>query len=328
MIKPMENLEALQKKIRERIGELKFTRPPENLYLPIDYTLGLGGKRLRPALCLLACNMFSDTSGPALEPAIGIEIFHNFTLLHDDIMDNATLRRGKETVHTKWDANTAILSGDTMMALSYEFIMKAPESIRSEVFQIFNQTAIEVCEGQQYDMDFENRKDVTLDQYIEMIRLKTAVLLAGSLKIGALIGGSDGSAADILYRFGEQIGIAFQLKDDLLDAYSDADKFGKATGGDIVANKKTFLYLKALALAEPEDRQQLFMYYQTNHMDANEKILQVKDIFDKYNIQQHTENEIDRYYKLALMSLESLDIPEHRKTELLRFANQLKQRAF
>ncbi|MCB2219719.1 MAG: polyprenyl synthetase family protein [Bacteroidetes bacterium] len=324
----MENLEALQKKIRDRIAELNFQQPPKNLYQPINYTVGLGGKRLRPALCLLACDMFSNASDRALEPAIGIEIFHNFTLLHDDIMDEAPIRRGKETVHKKWNANTAILSGDTMMALSYEYIMKAPENIRFEVFEIFNQTAIEVCEGQQYDMDFESSHDVTLDQYIEMIRLKTAVLLAGSLKIGALIGGSDGSSADILYKFGEQIGIAFQLKDDLLDAYSDADKFGKATGGDIVTNKKTFLYLKALTIAGQEDRKQLLSLYQSDKMDPNEKVMLVKTIFDKYDIQQHTENEIDRYYKLALMSLESLDIEEHRKTELLRFANQLKRREY
>ncbi len=324
----MEKLETLQNKIRDRIGKLKFQRPPENLYLPIDYTLSLGGKRLRPALCLLACDMFSGSADEALEPAIGIEIFHNFTLLHDDIMDEAPLRRGKETVHKKWNANVAILSGDTMMALSYEFIMKAPEKVRFEVFKIFNKTAIEVCEGQQYDMDFESREEVTLDDYIEMIRLKTAVLLAGSLKIGALIGGANGASADILYRFGEQIGIAFQLKDDLLDAYSDADKFGKATGGDIVANKKTFLFLKALALANPEDQKQLLGLYGPESTDDEKKVNRVKALFDRYGIQQHTENEIERYYKLALMSLESLDIEEHRKTELLRFANQLKRREY
>ena len=324
----MEKLEALQKKIRERIAGLEYSRQPENLYKPIDYTLNLGGKRLRPALCLLACDMFSDSNDKALETAIGIEIFHNFTLLHDDIMDEAPIRRGKETVYKKWNSNVAILSGDTMMALSYEFVMRAPENVRYEVFKIFNQTAIEVCEGQQYDMDFETQEQVTLEAYIEMIRLKTAVLLAGSLQIGALIGGADKNSAEILYKFGEQIGIAFQLKDDLLDAYSDVEKFGKTTGGDILENKKTFLFLKTLELANSEDRKTLLELYQSVDVDPKDKVSRVKAIFNSYEIQKHTENEIEKYYRLALDSLESLKVAEDRKTELLRFANQLKRREF
>ncbi|MCB0823055.1 MAG: polyprenyl synthetase family protein [Bacteroidales bacterium] len=324
----MEKLEALQKKIRERIAGLEYSRQPENLYKPIDYTLNLGGKRLRPALCLLACDMFSDSNDKALETAIGIEIFHNFTLLHDDIMDEAPIRRGKETVYKKWNSNVAILSGDTMMALSYEFVMRAPENVRYEVFKIFNQTAIEVCEGQQYDMDFETQEQVTLEAYIEMIRLKTAVLLAGSLQIGALIGGADKTSAEILYKFGEQIGIAFQLKDDLLDAYSDVEKFGKTTGGDILENKKTFLFLKTLELANSEDRKTLLELYQSVDVDPKDKVSRVKAIFNSYEIQKHTENEIEKYYRLALDSLESLKVAEDRKTELLRFANQLKRREF
>ena len=221
----MASLEDLREKIDERIDRLNFSRSPRELYDPISYTLGLGGKRLRPALCLLACDLVGGRVEEALDPAIGIEIFHNFTLLHDDIMDKAPIRRGKETVHVRWNPNAAILSGDTMMALAYEYIMKAPEHLRSAVFSVFNKTAIEVCEGQQYDMNFETAVNIGIADYMEMIRLKTAVLLAGSLKIGALIGGAEKTVASELYAFGENIGIAFQLKDCLLytsDAADDA----------------------------------------------------------------------------------------------------------
>jgi geranylgeranyl diphosphate synthase type II len=222
----MHSLESLQKKIKDRISDLNFNKKPSELYEPINYILGLGGKRLRPALCLLACDMYEGNIDEAINSAIGIEIFHNFTLLHDDIMDEAPIRRGKPTVHQKWNSNIAILSGDTMMALAYEYIMNAPENVRQQVFSIFNKTVIEVCEGQQYDMNFETQKVVLISDYIEMIRLKTAVLLAGSLQIGAAISGAAKEDAENLYNFGVNIGIAFQLKDDLLDVFSDENKFG------------------------------------------------------------------------------------------------------
>ncbi|MEZ5082628.1 MAG: polyprenyl synthetase family protein [Bacteroidales bacterium] len=312
--------------IKTRIHQLDFNGAPKELYEPIKYTLNLGGKRLRPALCLLACDMVGGKVEKAVLPAIGIEIFHNFTLLHDDIMDNALIRRGKQTVHKKWNDNVAILSGDTMMALSYEYIMKAPEHVRSTVFSVFNKTAIEVCEGQQYDMNFESDDHVTIVDYLEMIRLKTAVLLAGSLKIGALIGGAEMKVANDLYRFGENMGIAFQLKDDLLDVFSDVEKFGKTSGGDIVANKKTYLYLRAFELAEGETLKNLSRIFSDKNMLPEKKIKQVKEIYQELDINNETGRLIDHYYHLAMKALSEIKLPEKNKKPILHFANQLKER--
>lgn len=322
----MLSLKELRSKIDLGIEKIQFERQPIELYEPINYILGLGGKRLRPALCLLACDMVGGNVENALNPAIGIEIFHNFTLLHDDIMDNAPIRRGKETVHKKWDQNAAILSGDTMMALAYEFIMKAPEKVRSEVFSIFNNTAIEVCEGQQYDMNFETIEHVSIDDYLKMIRLKTAVLLAGSLKIGAVIGEAPHDVASELYRFGEHIGTAFQLQDDLLDVFSDVDKFGKTTGGDILSNKKTFLYLKAFELASGENRSNLKELFCNNTFPANEKISRVKEIYHQLDVKNATVEKIDAYYKIAMDALDNLSNDLYIKEELIQLANLLKQR--
>jgi len=322
----MHILLELQASIAERIRQIKFSKEPVELYEPINYILSLGGKRLRPALCLLSCDMFGGRIEDALDPAIGIEMFHNFTLLHDDIMDNAPIRRGKPTVHVKWDTNAAILSGDTMMALAYDFIMKAPDKVRTEVFSAFNKTAIEVCEGQQYDMNFETRDAVSLTEYIEMIRLKTAVLVAISLKIGAIIAGASGQDADTLYDFGVDIGIAFQLRDDLLDVFSNEEKFGKSKGGDILANKKTFLYLKALELANEGQKVQLRDYFSGSTDDPHKKIAAVKSIFNALDIRKHTNLEIDKYYQKAKTHLAKLNLPDDRKSELLGFAGQLKKR--
>ena len=269
-------INEIQKIIEKQIDNINFKKAPNELYGPIAYTLKLGGKRLRPALCLMGCDMFGGNINEALQPALGIELFHNFTLLHDDIMDKAPLRRGKETVYNKWNTNTAILAGDTMMAIAYDFIMKAPEVVRTKIFSIFNKTAIEVCEGQQYDMNYESQNDVTIDKYLEMIRLKTAVLLAGSLKIGAVIGGANENDTQKLYSFGENIGIAFQLKDDLLDVFSNEDKFGKKSGGDIITNKKTFLYLKAFELAEGKTYDSLWFYFNKKFENNLEKVKGVK----------------------------------------------------
>lgn len=322
----MHTLESLQQIIRDSIEKLDFNPKPKELYDPINYILDLGGKRLRPALCLLACDMVDGDIMKAIPPALGIEIFHNFTLLHDDIMDEAPIRRGKPTVHQKWNSNVAILSGDTMMALAYEHIMKAPNEVIQEVFSVFNKTAIEVCEGQQYDMNFETQKVVLISDYIEMIRLKTAVLLAGSLKIGAIIGGVNNEDADNLYLFGENLGIAFQLKDDLLDAFSDEDKFGKKTGGDILTNKKTFLYLKAFELAEGKNYESLQDYFQRDFNDHSEKINGVKKIYKELSVDNAINKEIDIYYNNAMEYLEKVNVLKEKKSELLKFTDQLKQR--
>ncbi len=322
----MHILRELQSNIADRITRTRFSNAPAELYEPIHYILSLGGKRLRPALCLLACDMFGGKIEDALDPAIGIEMFHNFTLLHDDIMDNAPIRRGKPTVHVKWNQNVAILSGDTMMAKSYDFIMNAPENVRNEVFSAFNKTAIQVCEGQQFDMNFENRKDVSIDEYIEMIRLKTAVLVAVSLKIGAMIAGASEHESETLYDFGENLGIAFQLKDDLLDVFSDEEKFGKTSGGDIVANKKTFLYLKALSLADMRQADRLRELFSEQPKDAEKKIREVRQIYETLDISRHTNQEIEKYYSLAMNYLDSIDLASDRKAELIGFAGQLKKR--
>jgi len=324
----MYTLGELRQIIKDRINQLEFNQPPHQLYDPINYTLRLGGKRLRPALCLLACDMVDGDVKDALDPAIGIELFHNFTLLHDDIMDEAPIRRGKETVYKKWNSNVAILSGDTMMALSYDYVMMAPANVRTEVFLSFNKTAIEVCEGQQFDMNFEVSDNVSISDYLEMIRLKTAVLLAASLKIGATIGGADEIITKQLYQFGENIGIAFQLKDDLLDVFSDVEKFGKTTGGDIISNKKTFLYLKAFELADEATFLLLTSLFEDKKLDLAEKIEKVKEIYNLLNIRTVTEDKISEYYNKALDALSNVNVSEQSKKELLEFANQLKSREF
>jgi geranylgeranyl diphosphate synthase type II len=272
--------------------------------------------------------MVSGDISMAMDPALGIEIFHNFTLLHDDIMDNAPIRRGKETVYKKWNTSVAILSGDTMMALSYEYIMKSPEKVRSKVFSVFNKTAIEVCEGQQFDMNFENQANVSIEDYLEMIRLKTAVLLAASLQIGSMIGNGDENTNHELYNFGENIGIAFQLKDDLLDVFSDATKFGKTSGGDIIANKKTFLYLKAFEMADEETTRALEQLFGDKSLSDEKKVLEVKKIYNKLDIKSLTEERIEFYYKRAKKSLAAINVPEEKKKELIAFANLLKVRDY
>jgi len=246
----MQQIVQLQNSINQYISNKTYGASPVELYEPINYIMSLGGKRLRPCLLLMACDMFGGDVEQALAPALAIEVFHNFTLMHDDIMDKAPLRRGKPTVHEKWNANTAILSGDVMMVESNKLIMQVKDNILRPVLDVFNDTAVGVCEGQQIDMNFETRQDVQIDEYINMIRLKTAVLVGGALKMGALVGGADDAEGTLLYNFGEQLGIAFQLQDDILDVYGDPKKFGKQVGGDIISNKKTYLLIKALELAK------------------------------------------------------------------------------
>ncbi len=312
----MDLKQDLQVRIDEAFSAIRFPDKPADLYDPITYTLGLGGKRLRPLLVLASCQMFGGETADAINPAIGIELFHNFTLLHDDIMDAAPLRRGKETVYKKWNSNVAILAGDTMFALANKYMLRTRPQAISRVVELFNQTAIEVCEGQQYDMDYEKRDDVTIPDYIEMIRLKTAVLLAASLKTGAIIAGAGTTDCDFIYRFGINIGLAFQLKDDLLDVYGIQEKFGKVSGGDIIAGKKTYLYLKALESSglQAEAFRKL---YSSHDIDSPVKVSRVKGIFNELNIELHTRKLIDNYYQKALQELSGISLPVE-AMELLR----------
>lgn len=321
----MTPIQDLQLLIDDAFKRIVFPAKPADLYDPITYTLGLGGKRLRPLLVLASCQMFGGEITEALNPAIGIELFHNFTLLHDDIMDQAPLRRGKETVYKKWNPNVAILAGDTMFALANKYMLKTRQQAVSQVVELFNQTAIEVCEGQQYDMDYEYRADITIADYIEMIRLKTAVLLAASLKTGAIIAGAGAADCDYIYQFGINIGLAFQLKDDLLDVYGNEEKFGKVSGGDIIAGKKTYLYLKALESAgsQAEYFRQL---YASHSRDNNQKVLKVKEIFNNLNIEQHTRNLIDENYQQALHYLSCISLPVEAMESLSEYTAGLMER--
>ncbi len=319
----MHSFEELLSIFEDRLKQEKFSREPEELYSPINYTLALGGKRIRPVLTLMACDMFGGDINEALPQAIAIEMFHNFTLIHDDIMDNAPIRRGKQTVYKKWSPNIAILSGDTLFAYAYQYAQKADKEVLSDVLSVFNQTAIEVCEGQQYDLNYETRNDVSVEEYINMIRLKTAVLFGASLKIGAIIGGAKPIEADKLYSFALSIGLGFQLKDDLLDTFGDEAVFGKKPGGDILSNKKTFLYLKALELADTKTREKLISLYNSDNENEEEKINSVKTIFTNLNIDEITEKEIDRYFDAANIDLNSLDVSVNIKAELYSLAHKM-----
>ena len=324
----MHTIPYLQERIKEVFQSLVLPVYPKALYDPIHYSLGMGGKRVRPMLTLLACNLFDEDINPAIQPAIGIEIFHNFTLVHDDIMDNAPLRRGKPTVYRKWDTNTAILSGDTMFALGYEHVAKVNPKLLPAILEVFTQTAREVCEGQQLDMDFESAPEVHLDAYLEMIRLKTAVLLGCCLKVGSLAGGAGLTDANLLYKVGENLGMAFQIQDDLLDTFGDESTFGKKTGGDILSRKKTFLFLKGLQLANAVVGKQLSDIYNDLDMDPEEKILQVKGIFTTLQIHEASIKTIDQYYNKAMAALEKVALPEPKKAFLKKYCAELMNRTF
>ncbi len=308
------------------LGEINLRRNPGKLYDPISYIISLGGKRLRPVLTLAACDLFGGDIQCAMQAATGIELFHNFTLLHDDIMDKADMRRGNETVHKKWNSNVAILSGDTMFALSYRQICSTKHTQLPHILETFTQSAVEVCEGQQYDMDFETSDHVSISEYLNMIRLKTAVLLGSSLKIGALIGNASDEQTQLLYDFGVNIGIAFQLKDDFLDAFGNEDKFGKIIGGDIVANKKTYLYLKCLELCNEQDRNDLLVLFREGKNNNRRKIDQVLRLYQKYKIREIILAEMEKYYSNSLEIINRLDAPEQKKTALVGFAEWLYKR--
>ncbi|PWG80424.1 polyprenyl synthetase family protein [Pararcticibacter amylolyticus] len=315
--------EQLQDLINKEIAEKHYPLSPSELYDPIQYIMSLGGKRMRPALVLMACDLFEGSVIKALQPALGIEMFHNFTLMHDDIMDRAPLRRGRQTVHTKWNENVAILSGDVMLVEAYKLITLVDDTILRKVLDIFSETASGVCEGQQTDMNFEVSDSVTIPDYIEMIRLKTAVLLGCSLKIGALIGNADDQFSSYLYKFGENLGIAFQLQDDILDIYGDPEKFGKQVGGDIISNKKTFLLIKALEIAEGLDAEELHYWLNSEDPETEAKIKSVTDIYNRLGVRQLAEKEMSHFAEQALSHLEKINVPSERKLVLRGFADQL-----
>jgi len=319
----MYSINQLQDLINKEIAEQQYPLNPSELYEPIDYIMALGGKRMRPALLLMACDLFGGSVLKALEPATGIEMFHNFTLLHDDIMDKAPLRRGKPTVHAKWNESIAILSGDVMLVKAYELLMKVEDSILRQVLQIFNETATGVCEGQQIDMNFEALENVTVEEYLEMIRLKTAVLLGGSLKIGALIGRSNEEDANLLYQFGEKLGLAFQLQDDILDVYGDPEKFGKQVGGDIISNKKTYLLIKALELAENLDTEELEYWLNAESPDNEAKVKAVTNIYNRLGIRQLAEGKMNSLAEDALQALDKVSVGDDKKQALKAFAEKL-----
>lgn len=314
----------LQEIIENAIENVQYPSHPERLYQPISYIMSLGGKRIRPALVLMAADLFGADLNKAIPAALAIETFHNFTLIHDDIMDNAPLRRGKPSVHEKWGVNNAILSGDVMMVESNKHLSMLDTAVLKDALNTFNTTAQGVCEGQQLDMEFEERDSVSIEEYINMIRLKTAVLLGGAMKLGAQVAGATAEEAEQLYQFGENIGIAFQLQDDILDVYGDPEKFGKQVGGDIIANKKTLLLLKLKELAGDSDLQELEK--QSVSQDFEDKISNTTLLYNKYNIRELATTEMRNYSEKAFNALSALAVPEERKRELILLSNQLMNR--
>lgn len=313
-------------KINSYLDNLPYTREPQSLYEPVKYALSMGGKRIRPSLMLMAYNMFKDDPESILPTACAIETYHNYTLLHDDLMDNAAMRRGMPTVHVKWDANTAILSGDSMLVLAFQRMMQcAPDKLKS-VLDLFTETSLEIGEGQQYDMDFESRTDVTEDEYIEMIRLKTSILLACSLKLGAIQAGAPAADADNLYKFGELMGLAFQLQDDYLDVYGDPAVFGKAIGGDILCNKKTYMLINAYNRAGDDMRGELTRWVTAEEFDPAEKIAAVTAIYDKVGIKELAEQKINYYFDQSRKYLAAVNVPDERKAVLAGYTDKMMKR--
>lgn len=324
----MYQVKDIQKLISKEIELLDHKRHPVELYEPIKYILSMGGKRLRPTLTVLACNLFTDEINKVIQPAIGLEMFHNFTLMHDDIMDNADIRRNKTTVHKKWDVNTAILSGDAMMILAYDFFLDINKDMLKHVIKVFNTTALNVCEGQQYDMNFEQKKDVTEEQYVEMIRLKTAVLLSASLQIGGIIGGAGEKDQENLYQLGKYSGLAFQLQDDLLDAFGNVKEFGKTIGNDIISNKKTYLLIKALELASAKDKKELLNWINKKNFDPQEKIKIFLNIYERIHLKEITLEKMKEYHDIAMNHLHKINVHQNRKEILENLFKQLIDRKY
>lgn len=322
----MFTVSQLSETINRHIGELKFLRNPQRLYDPVTYVLSMGGKRLRPVLMLMAYNLYKEQVSDIFDPATGIEIYHNYTLLHDDLMDRADRRRGKPTVHKVWNDNTAILSGDAMLVLAYQYMAQVPAEHLKEIMDLFSLTALEICEGQQMDMDFEQRMDVSEEEYLEMIRLKTSVLLASSLKIGAILGGASSEDANALYNFGINMGMAFQLKDDFLDVYGDTSTFGKNIGGDILCNKKTYLLIKALEKADAEQSNILKHWLGAKEFDPASKIAAITSVYNQIGIKEYSEAKMAEYNAKALESLQAVQVEEEKKAELKNLLQELMYR--
>ncbi|MDD2196398.1 MAG: polyprenyl synthetase family protein [Bacteroidales bacterium] len=322
----MYSLESLSEIVEKGIINLSIPKEPKQLYEPINYTLATGGKRIRPVLVLAACNAFSESIEKALNPALAIELFHNFTLIHDDIMDNAPIRRNNPTVYTKWGSNIAILSGDALNILAYQLLSKTDKEHLTPVLNVFNAVALGVCDGQQMDMNFETNQYVTQDEYLTMIELKTSVLLKGALQIGAIVGGA--SQSDIIHigEFGKNLGLAFQLQDDLLDTYGDLNSFGKKIGGDILANKKTFLTIKAFSLAKGNSLELLNSYYKAENIDPQQKIDEVLKIYNEVGVREITKTKIDEYSQIAKTALDKISINPDRKNILTCLAEKIMSR--
>lgn len=316
----------IQEKVNAYIASLPYERKPKSLYDPIEYVLAAGGKRIRPSFVLMAYNLFHDDVDRILPVATALETYHNYTLLHDDLMDKADMRRGRPTVHKKWDDNTAILSGDTMLVLAYEHLAKCDTKYLKPALDLFTETALEVSEGQQFDMEFETRNDVAEEEYIEMIRLKTSVLLACALKMGAVVAGASDADANALYAFGEKVGLAFQLQDDLLDVYGDPKVFGKAIGGDITSNKKTFMLINAFNRADAGTRAELERWTTATDFDPAEKIAAVTEIYNRLGIDKLAEQRIKEYFEQSRQHLDELSVSDDRKAVLCEYTERMMNR--
>ena len=305
-----------------------YTPPktPQNLYNPVSYFLSLEGKRIRPILTMLSCDLFDGNYKDSLDAALAVEVFHNFSLVHDDIMDEAPLRRGNQTVHQKWDLSTAILSGDVMLILAYQLFENYNQNIFVSLAKLFSKTAVEVCEGQQMDIDFSKLNNINSTKYLNMVELKTAVLIGASMKMGAIVAKASDNEQENIYEFGKNLGIAFQIQDDFLDSFGDEKKFGKVIGGDIIENKKTLLYVKSMEIFTEKDKTKLTKLYSSKHLDESKKIEVVKELFLKYNIPSIIENEINYYTQLAFKKLDNLNISDHKKDFLFDFGNSLMKR--
>lgn len=324
----MKTADEILKMVNEFLDHLSYDRKPESLYEPIKYVLSMGGKRIRPTLMLLAYNLYKENPEDILMNACALETYHNYTLLHDDLMDNADMRRGHLTVHKKWNDNTAILSGDSMLVLAFQRMMQCDTKHLKDILDLFTVTALEIGEGQQYDMEFETRNDVKEEEYIEMIRLKTSVLLACALKIGAILADASAEDADNLYKFGEQIGLAFQLQDDYLDVYGDSKVFGKEIGGDITSNKKTYMLINAFNKANDAQREELTRWVSARDFDRNEKVDAVTRLYNEIGIDQLAQDKIAYYFAQSKKFLDAVNVPEEKKAELRKYAQKMMKRQY
>lgn len=324
----MKTADEILEMVNEFLDHLSYDRKPESLYEPIKYVLSMGGKRIRPTLMLLAYNLYKENPEDILMNACALETYHNYTLLHDDLMDNADMRRGHLTVHKKWNDNTAILSGDSMLVLAFQRMMQCDTKHLKDILDLFTVTALEIGEGQQYDMEFETRNDVKEEEYIEMIRLKTSVLLACALKIGAILADASAEDADNLYKFGEQIGLAFQLQDDYLDVYGDSKVFGKEIGGDITSNKKTYMLINAFNKANAAQREELTRWVSARDFDRNEKVDAVTHLYNEIGIDQLAQDKIAYYFAQSKKFLDAVNVPEEKKEELRKYAQKMMKRQY